>query len=165
MELSRRMAPTPTIAASRPRSRISRRLTERHVSRSRGAVSAALRDTRPRIAEPTRTMTTIQRRSRSLPVRAVGLVGLTLAVAIASQLAAASRSPLAVVGTPPGGQADTVAPPVVADLDGGSGATSATPDDTIRINANIAFWSKKLTAHPTDFVAAEQLGESQIELA
>jgi tetratricopeptide (TPR) repeat protein len=110
-------------------------------------------------------MTTIQRRSRSLPVRAVGLVGLTLVVAVASQLAAASRSPLAVAGIPPGGQADTVDRPVVADLDVGDGTTTATPDDTIRINANIGFWSKKLTAHPTDFVAAEQLGESQIELA
>ena len=104
-------------------------------------------------------MTTIQRRSRSLPVRAMGLVGLTLVVAVASQLAAASRSPLAVAGIPPGGRADTVDRPVVADLDVGDGTTTATPDDTIRINANIGFWSKKLTAHPTDFVAAEQLGE------
>jgi tetratricopeptide (TPR) repeat protein len=95
----------------------------------------------------------------------VGLVGLTLVVAVASQLAAASRSPLPVAGIPPGGQADTVDRPVVADLDVGDGTTTATPDDTIRINANIGFWSKKLTAHPTDFVAAEQLGESQVELA
>jgi tetratricopeptide (TPR) repeat protein len=103
--------------------------------------------------------------SRSVPVRAVGLLGVTLVVAVASQLTASSRSPLAVVGTPPGGQADTVDRPVVADLDVGGGTTSGTADDTIRINANIGFWSKKLTAHPTDFVAAEQLGESQIELA
>ncbi|MEA2545787.1 MAG: hypothetical protein QOI09_1060 [Chloroflexota bacterium] len=107
---------------------------------------------------------TTERRSRSLPIRAAGLIGLTLAVAIGSQLVAASRAPAA-VGTPPGEQAAIVEGPGVADLDVGGGATTATPDDTNRINANIAFWSAKLTAHATDFVAAEQLGESQIELA
>jgi tetratricopeptide (TPR) repeat protein len=105
-----------------------------------------------------------ERRSRSLPVWAVGLVGLTLVVAVASQLVAASRPP-ATVTSPPGGPVDAVEGPVVADLDIGGGETTATPDDTTRINANIAFWSKKLTGHPTDFLAAEQLGESQIELA
>jgi tetratricopeptide (TPR) repeat protein len=83
-------------------------------------------------------------------------------VAVASQVVAHGPAPVA---TTPGSGAAPLDGPVVADLDGGSGLTTATPDDTTRINANIAFWSKKLIAHSTDFVAAEQLGESQIELA
>jgi tetratricopeptide (TPR) repeat protein len=107
---------------------------------------------------------TTEHRSRSLPVRALGVVGLTVVVAVASQVIAASR-PAAPVASPRGAQEETLDGPVVADLDIGAGPTTATADDTSRINANIAFWSKKLTGHPNDFVAAEQLGESQIELA
>jgi tetratricopeptide (TPR) repeat protein len=104
------------------------------------------------------------RRSRPLLIRGLGLVGLTLVVAVASQVVAASRGP-GPVALAPGSGADPLDGPAVADLDVGSGPTTATPDDTTRISANIAFWSKKLIAHSTDFVAAEQLGESQIELA
>ncbi|HEX3427527.1 MAG TPA: tetratricopeptide repeat protein [Candidatus Limnocylindrales bacterium] len=108
-------------------------------------------------------MTTF-RRSRSLPVRGLGLLGLTLIVVAASQVIAAARA--GSQATPPvPAQAATVEGPVVADLDVGGGTATGTPDDTTRINANISFWSRKLVAHPTDFVAAEQLGESQIELA
>jgi tetratricopeptide (TPR) repeat protein len=107
---------------------------------------------------------TTERRFRFLSVRSIGLLGLSLLVAVASQVVAASRAPVAVAPAP-GVEADPVDGPALADLDVGGGATTAMPDDTTRISANIAFWSKKLTGHPSDFVAAEQLGESQIELA
>ncbi len=109
------------------------------------------------------------RRPNRMLVRAVGLIGAALAIALISQVAAAARPATIVVPSgPPTGLADPAAggnPPTVVDLDVGAGPVTATDADTVRIKANLAFWSKKLSAHANDFVAAEKLGESQIELA
>jgi tetratricopeptide (TPR) repeat protein len=113
------------------------------------------------------------RRSTPLALRAVGLLAMAVAVAGASQLLVAARQGA-------GSDADRLASaddvgsgsgPGPADLDvGGAGAGAIDPGattdaDTARIRENITFWSGKLTAHPNDFVAAEKLGESHIELA
>ena len=109
------------------------------------------------------------RRPTSMAVRAALIITVSLALAIASQLVAAGRpNPFASPTTPPAGLTDPGAGgvlPAVVDLDVGAGAGTATDEDTTRIRANIAFWAAKLGAHPNDFVAAEKLGESQIELA
>lgn len=108
-------------------------------------------------------------------LRAVGLIGAALVVAIGSQLVAATRpsalssgpvppAPAAVMDPAAGGDAPTVVDPDLG-ADTGGGAGTGSDADTARIKANIAFWSKKLSAHANDFVAAEKLGESQIELA
>jgi tetratricopeptide (TPR) repeat protein len=103
-------------------------------------------------------------------VRAVGLIAVAVAVAVGSQVMAAARP--SVLSKPPAGPPVALAdpatganPPALVDLDTGAGPATATDADTVRIKANIAFWSKKLGAHANDFVAAEKLGESQIELA
>jgi tetratricopeptide (TPR) repeat protein len=113
--------------------------------------------------------TTGSRRPSSMLVRAIGLIGAAVLIAVLSQVVAAmhpaapartSRAPAALSDPVTGGN-----PPTVVDLDVGAGPVTATDADTVRIKANIAFWSAKLTAHTNDFVAAEKLGESQIELA
>ena len=118
------------------------------------------------------------RRKRGLRIRAVGLIGIALILAAGSQLTAAGRaSPFAPpAAVPPGALGDPVVGADLPPLDvidtgvgGGAGGVvvgSTTVDpDTDRIRANIAFWAAKLSAHANDFVAAEKLGESQIELA
>lgn len=113
----------------------------------------------------------VDRHRRPLLVRAGGLICAAIAIAVASQVLGASRtgatrpSPAALPATvsdpATGGEA-----PAIVDLDpGGATGGAATDADTIRIKANIEFWSAKLRAHANDFVAAEKLGESRIELA
>lgn len=101
--------------------------------------------------------------------RAVGLIGVAVAVAVMSQILAAGRQPALptapVPGVPGTTQVDPGGAPTVADLDIGAGSAGATDADTKRIESNIAFWAAKLAAHSNDFIAAEKLGESQIELA
>ncbi len=108
-----------------------------------------------------------RRRPTRLVVRAVAFVGLALIVAVGSQLIATAARP-SPTGAPSGGDdmgGITPTGPSVSDLDAGSGATTADDADTDRIRANITFWGDRLTRHPNDFVAAQKLGESQIELA
>lgn len=109
-------------------------------------------------------------RLRSGRIRAVGLVGAALVIAIGSQVLAAGRpSQLPTASAPPAvTQADPATgnqAPQVVDLDVVAGSGAATDADVTRIKANNAFWSAKLVAHANDFVAAEKLGESEIELA
>ena len=120
--------------------------------------------------------TSASRRPTSMLVRAVGLVGAAIVIALVSQIIAAGRPPT--VAQPPIGPGGAIGSgaaigdpakggtiPAIVDLDVGAGPATATDADTVRIKSNIAFWSQKLTAHANDFVAAEKLGESEIELA
>ena len=109
------------------------------------------------------------RRPISFLARGTAFLALAVVVALGSQLLAGlgrtvpSAAPAAPVADGLGGI--TTTGPGVADLDVGSGSATAGAADTDRIRANVTFWSDRLTAHPTDFVAAQKLGESQIELA
>ena len=127
---------------------------------------------------PTRSLHPRGRR-RSLAVRGLGLVAVALALAVASQVVAANRpSPFAsrpaAANDAAGQDLEPVLggpPPDLGIVDAGTGSAgaggsaSSADADTERIRENIAFWGAKLTAHGNDFVAAEKLGESQIEYA
>ena len=113
---------------------------------------------------------TLVRRPSPFAIRAIGVIAVAVAIAAGSQLLAAGRtSPLSATTAPRAGLSDpgTGGGPAVVDLDAGIGpGAGAGPDvDTARIRENIAFWTAKLAAHGNDFVAAEKLGESHIELA
>lgn len=106
-----------------------------------------------------------------MAARAAALIVVALIVAIASQvLAAIQRPPLPGSGSRAAQPAAPAAVgpvdlPAIVELDVGAGQSTASDADMVRIRANIVFWSDKLAAHANDFVAAEKLGESQIELA
>jgi len=100
-------------------------------------------------------------RTRSLPFRALAIVGCMVAVVAVSQLAASLRTPPARVPV----QQD-LAPllPDVGDLDVGSDVSQSHADQVDLINSDIAFWSGRFRAHPTDFVSATQWGLREIDL-
>ena len=100
-------------------------------------------------------------RSRSLPIRALAIVGCMVAVVAVTQFAAALRTPP--VARPV--QQD-LAPlvPDVADLDTGSDTSQGHAAEVALINADIAFWSGRFQVHPTDFVSATQWGVREIDL-
>ena len=99
---------------------------------------------------------------RNLPRRALAVLGLTVVVAAASQLVAAGRPA-------PAGPAPVAVPaaeaPAVGALDGTDTVTPTSGADLGRIQADIAFWSGRLKAHPNDFVSAEKWGETEVDLA
>ena len=68
-------------------------------------------------------------------------------------------------GGPSGLTGDAANGPAPDVLDVGAGPATANDADLARIRANVTFWSGRLAAHPNDFVSAQKLGESQIELA
>ena len=86
----------------------------------------------------------------------------TVVVAAASQLVAAGRPA-------PAGPAPVAVPaaeaPAVGALDGTDTVTPTSGADLGRIQADIAFWSGRLKAHPNDFVSAEKWGETDVDLA
>jgi tetratricopeptide (TPR) repeat protein len=116
------------------------------------------------------------RRSTRLARRAVLAVAMAIAVAAGSQLIGSlTRSPVlpasssdSIVDTT-GGLAgltgDAANGPAPDELDVGAGSAAANDADLVRIRANVTFWGGRLAAHPGDFVSAQKLGESQIELA
>jgi tetratricopeptide (TPR) repeat protein len=101
---------------------------------------------------------------------------MAIAVAAGSQLIGSlTRSPVlpasssdSIVDTT-GGLAgltgDAANGPAPDELDVGAGSAAANDADLVRIRANVTFWGGRLAAHPGDFVSAQKLGESQIELA
>jgi tetratricopeptide (TPR) repeat protein len=54
--------------------------------------------------------------------------------------------------------------PDVGDLDVGSAVSQSHADQVALINGDIAFWSARFRAHPTDFVSATQWGLREIDL-
>jgi len=102
------------------------------------------------------------RRSRSLPLRALAIVGCMVALVALTQLIAAFRTPPVAKPVP-----QDLAPlvPNVADLDIGSAVNTSLVDQVALINGDIKFWSARFRAQPTDFVSATQWGLREIDLA
>ncbi|MDQ6794606.1 MAG: tetratricopeptide repeat protein [Chloroflexota bacterium] len=100
-------------------------------------------------------------RSRSLPFRALAIVGCMVAVVAVTQFGAALRTAPA---TKPIQQDLAPLVPNVGDLDVGSAANQSHADEVALINGDIAFWSARFQAHPTDFVSATQWGLREIDL-
>lgn len=108
------------------------------------------------------TLTPAPAPARSLPIRALAIVGCMVAIVAVSQLAAAFRTP------PPAAkpvQQDLAAlVPNVADLDTGTDTSQSHADEVALINQDITFWSQRFQVHPTDFVSATQWGVREIDL-
>ena len=100
-------------------------------------------------------------RSRSLPFRALAIVGCMLAIVAVTQLAVALRT--APVAKPIQQDLEPLVPNV-SDLDVGSAVSQSLADQVALINGDIAFWSTRFRAHPTDFVSATQWGIREIDL-
>lgn len=118
-------------------------------------------------------MATQTRTRRSLPTRALGVVGGMVALVLVSQLIAAV-TPTSDPG--PAGEPIAIDPlrPAVADLDPvagpafGEDGLSVTPDSTSdleRIKANIDFWSVRAAKNPGDFISSNRWGIAEIDLA
>ena len=117
-----------------------------------------------------------RRRSTRFAGRAALAVAMAVALAAGSQLiGSVTRSPApaassadSIVDTT-GGLAgltgDAANGPAPDELDVGAGSATANDADLARIRANVTFWGGRSRAHPNDFVSAQKLGESQIELA
>jgi tetratricopeptide (TPR) repeat protein len=100
-------------------------------------------------------------RSRSLPFRALAIVGCMVAVVAVTQFAAGLQTPPA---AKPIEQDLAPLVPNVGDLDVGSAPNQSHADEVALINADIAFWSARFRVHPTDFVSATQWGLREIDL-
>ncbi len=100
-------------------------------------------------------------RSRSLHFRALAIVGCMVAVVAVTQLGAAIRT------TPTAKPIQQDLAPLVPDvsnLDVGSAVSQSHADQVALISGDLAFWSARFQAHPTDFVSATQLGIREIDL-
>lgn len=117
-----------------------------------------------------------RRRSTRFAGRAALAVAMAIAVAAGSQLigsltrppAPAASSADSIVDTTGGLSGltgDAANGPAPDVLDAGAGSATANDADLARIRANVTFWGGRLAAHPNDFVSAQKLGETQIELA
>src|SRR6476661_7254331 len=152
-----------TTSPSQPHSPTSAHRTEDHSRRSGSAALAGPEPESLRTADrghESMGMLTATR-SRSFPFRVVGLVGALVAVVAASQFALAVRTP-----PPAKPLQQDLAPlvPSVGELDVGSAVNQSHADQVSLINGDIAFWSARFKAHPTDFVSATQWGLREIDL-
>ena len=105
-------------------------------------------------------MVALTRTHRSMPIRALAIVGCMTIVVLASQVIALQRpAPVGPLTAPPG--VDQLQP-AVGDLDAGGISTGSGDGtstiaggtaDIMRIEADIAFWSARVAKHPDDFVS------------
>ena len=101
---------------------------------------------------------------RTLPRRALAVLGFTVVVVVASQLIAAGRVAPA-LAAPAQAAVPGAAAPDIATFDGGDAISPSSGAELGRIQADIAFWSGRLKVSSGDFVSAERWGESEVDLA
>ena len=114
-------------------------------------------------------MTSLSRRTASLPRVPLAILVLTIMTVLAGQLWSLRSSPAAVA-------APAAVDPIAGSVDGAAGAAGAAvplgPDvasltsaDLDRIRADITFWGDRFRASPRDFISATRLASSEVELA
>ena len=95
--------------------------------------------------------------------RPLAILGLSLAVALGSQVAGSLAQARDDDRTQPVGQGDLGTDGLTDALD--TGAPGASAADLTRIRANVAFWSERADRQSADFVSATRWAASEIDLA
>jgi len=109
-------------------------------------------------------MIALTRLPRPLP-RAAAIVGLMVAVVVATQLVALLRpAPPSSAQLHPAEAVPGLAQLAPADLDTGTGTATADAEEVARIKGDVAFWSARFAKNHLDFVSATQWGANEIAL-